>query len=423
MSEESKEVEDSAASSAKFQNNELCNAIMDEDLERIEELLKQHGSNFLIKIQDGVPGKLCKGISIPALHLAACYRKVKSMQSLLSAGADPERRDQLGQTTLHFVISDWPRLQDYLATPGSKLRVAVSYMKQQAEACLRLLCEHGVHVNAEVEGERQTALHLSVQHRALPAIQILTSCGADVNAVDSAGMTALHMACGILHKDIITSLIKKGAHINMGVKHSGNTPLHMAALAIAMKTTKAEDRDISCLTELLEQGVEPDAVNEAGATPLHDACSAGNEALVDLLLSYGADINKLNQAGENALFLFLNRLPNVTHSSLLLKLLSLTSPLTIYNHSGQLPSTLTLSCFYKQRDQLLKLAQQPRRLQDMCKTQIYLKYGKDRREMSKKMPESIYCFVFNSWENLHGISFMTDTGTESLNSLSDTAQS
>lgn len=71
-------------------------------------------------------------------------------------------------------------------------------------------------VSLKVEGERRhTALHLAVQHRALPAIQTLASCGADVNAVDSAGMTPLHMASGILQKDIIASLIKQGARINM----------------------------------------------------------------------------------------------------------------------------------------------------------------------------------------------------------------
>lgn len=68
----------------------------------------------------------------------------------------------------------------------------------------------------QVEGARkQTALHLSVNCRALSAIHILVSHGADINAVDSSGMTALHMAAGILHKDIIASLIREGADINM----------------------------------------------------------------------------------------------------------------------------------------------------------------------------------------------------------------
>lgn len=61
----------------------------------------------------------------------------------------------------------------------------------------------------------QTALHLSVRYAALSSVQILARYGANVNAVDSSGMTPLHMAAGILHKDITASLIRQGADINM----------------------------------------------------------------------------------------------------------------------------------------------------------------------------------------------------------------
>ncbi|KAF7663103.1 hypothetical protein LDENG_00219320 [Lucifuga dentata] len=203
------------------------------------------------------------------------------------------------------------------------------------------------------------------------------------------------------------------------MKHSGNTPLHMAALAVAMKTTETLEDDISCVSELLERGAEPDAMNEAGMTPLQEACTLGNESVVDLLLRYGADINKLNPAGTNCLFLFLNHWPNVRCGSLLAKLLSLTSPLTIYNQNGHLPSTLMLPCFFKQRDQMLKLMQQPRRLQDICKNEIYLKHGRsNRKELRKKIPERLYDFVFNNWKNPHSVSFVTDSEMHSFSNLS-----
>lgn len=69
--------------------------------------------------------------------------------------------------------------------------------------------------NLQVEGGgHQTALHLAVRYLALPAVHILASQGAELNAVDSSGMTALHMASGILHRDITASLIRLGANVD-----------------------------------------------------------------------------------------------------------------------------------------------------------------------------------------------------------------
>uniref|UniRef100_A0A674NKC2 Uncharacterized protein n=1 Tax=Takifugu rubripes TaxID=31033 RepID=A0A674NKC2_TAKRU len=251
----------------------------------------------------------------------------------------------------------------------------------------------------------QTSSSVSARDRlgrtalALSAVHILVSYGANINAVNSSGMTPLHMAAGVLHKDLIASLIEEGADVNMVCAadinnldshlphlsdthlytfifkvalHSGNTPLHMAVVAFAMKTAKTQTDGNGCITELLQHGAAIDATNNAGITPLHEACKMASEDLVDLLLSYGADVNKPNREGESSLFQFLNHPPNVKNHALLVKLLHLTSPLTIYNHKGQLPSTLMLPCFMKQRDQLLELLQQPRTLQDICKRVIYI---------------------------------------------------
>lgn len=202
-----------------------------------------------------------------------------------------------------------------------------------------------------------------------------------------------------------------------GVKPSGNTALHLAVVSMALKAFKSLQDDTSCISELLERGAEVNAVNNAGMTPLHEVCSMGNTELVELLLRYGANINQLSGAGESCLFLFLNHRPNVRKNSLLIKLLSLTSPLTFYNHNNSLPLTLTRPCFFKQRDQLLKLTQQPRRLQDICKRDIYLKHVQGtREELGKILPVKLYDFVFNYWEDLH-ISFVTDGDQDSFNDL------
>lgn len=128
----------------------------------------------------------------------------------------------------------------------------------------------------------------------------------------------------------------------------------MAVVALAMKTDKTWTDGNGCIKKLLEHGAAIDAANKARITPLHEACkmASGSSFVVDLLPSYSANVNKMNTAGESCLFQFLNHPPNVNNHSLLIKLLHLTSPLTLYNHKGQLPSTLMLPCFMKQRDQL-----------------------------------------------------------------------
>ena len=64
------------------------------------------------------------------------------------------------------------------------------------------------------DSSSQTALHLAVRYRVLPAVALLARYGADVNAEDGSGLTPLHIASTTLQKDIISSLIKLGGDVN-----------------------------------------------------------------------------------------------------------------------------------------------------------------------------------------------------------------
>ncbi|KAM6951880.1 ankyrin repeat domain-containing protein 61-like [Aplochiton taeniatus] len=373
----------------------LHEAIVQEEEPSIKKLLLSHPVNDPIQIW-----KYCtvfsarqrQGLAILPLHLAASYRRVKSLESLLSAGADTELRDQHGRTALHLVITHWPYILNSWPKPRTKFETAVSAMQRRAEACLETLCQHGVNIHAEVERDsRQTAVHLAVRYSALPALDILARHGARVDVADRTGMTPLHMACGTLGRDLAVRLINLGADLNRVVTNSGNTPLHMAAMAVATRGPRTLEADLGCVAELLARGADPDAVNKTGRTALHEACGAGREALVDLLLAHGAQLPKQTPRGENGLFLFLDRRHNAGETSLLGKLLCLTQPLSLHNGDGLLPGMLLLPQFSEQRDTLLDMSQRPRSLQDICKGHLYRTYGRDRRqELRDVLPERIF---------------------------------
>ncbi|XP_055085833.1 ankyrin repeat domain-containing protein 61-like isoform X2 [Periophthalmus magnuspinnatus] len=380
---------------------------MDEDTEGTDELSLTHGSNTLIEIYHVTPRKVFwKALSTYPLHLAAMNRKLESMKSLLAMGADIEKRDKQGRTSLHLVIMSWPSLQSSTkkSSNSSPFQAILMRVCEKVEACLQLLCEHGADINAEVTGvNKETALHIAVSYSALPAVKTLIRYGANVNVMDSAGMTPLHRAAGILNKDILLHLIKHGADVNMAMIQSGNTPLHIAVNVWATMMAKPKVDNLECITELLKNGADPNKCNFQDRTALQEACFMECTELVDLFLSYGGDINKLNKDGENCLFMFLNRGVKVTNNELLSKLFGLTTPLIFQNKNGHLPSSLMLPCSSRFKEPILRLSQEPRSLKSICKAFIYLHHNHNRTKWQQLLPAVLYEFVFNEWDSLDGL--------------------
>ena len=125
------------------------------------------------------------------------------------------------------------------------------------------------------------------------AVRALLRQGADVNAAQGDGMTALHWAAEADRLEMVEILIYAGANLG-GVTRIGDyTPLHLASKAGHPRVVEV----------LLSAGADPDAKTSTGqATALHFAAAAGSAGAVSALLDHGADADAREaQWGQTAL--------------------------------------------------------------------------------------------------------------------------
>ncbi|CAJ1099290.1 E3 ubiquitin-protein ligase MIB2-like isoform X3 [Octopus vulgaris] len=115
-----------------------------------------------------------------------------------------------------------------------------------------------------------------------------------VNPRDVSGRTPLHRACswGYLHTvDLL--LGHNGIDANV-VTNDGDTPLHVAV--------RGQEYQVVCLL-LKQDSVQLDIKNHQKVTPLQLAVSEGHLGMVHQLIAKGADVNVVNNDGNNCLHL------------------------------------------------------------------------------------------------------------------------
>ncbi len=116
----------------------------------------------------------------------------------------------------------------------------------------------------------------------LDAVRRLLRGGADVNAPQGDGMTALHWAAERDDAALADMLLHAGARVDAGTRIGQYTPLHVAARAASAAVVEL----------LLAAGGDPNArTTNSGTAPLHLAAAAGDPDVVAALAGAGADAN------------------------------------------------------------------------------------------------------------------------------------
>lgn len=201
---------------------------------------------------------------------AAVKGDIETIKSALAVGIDINAVSNEGLYLIHYAVeSENPDVVRFLIESKAKIDVRT------------------------VEGG-YTPLHLlsrknfSLAKNRLEIAVILIAAGADINAVDESGATALHMAVTGGLEELARLLIDYGADVNRKTGYHKLTPLHQAASGGYINLVKL----------LLEKGADVNAASAAWWTPLH---AAKNKETAEILVENGANVNALSEKGLSPL--------------------------------------------------------------------------------------------------------------------------
>ena len=274
------------------------------------------------------------------LYLAASNaspRAAEIVGVLLAAGADANGRDENGEDTGNAPLYAAAMTQnvaamELLLAAGGEVNVTGSsdYQSLLADVLGRGRFDCGYAPVAATLREAGAVSWRTVGEQRMPyvpgppavecetvsaAVQELIDSGADLDAQDGRGFTALHRAAVAGKPVDIAALAAAGADVNATTRGVRLTPLHVAvwwraslatvqalidaeaavdatdSLGLSALHRAARDRrtDPAVVAALLAGGADPNAQDNLGRTPLDDATQANvnNAAIADLLRQAG----------------------------------------------------------------------------------------------------------------------------------------
>lgn len=241
-----------------------------------------------------------------SLFEAVVNKSLETVKLLVEHDVNVNRVDESDQVAIHSAL-DWPAGFLYLlerggADPNKQLEDGTTLLYEMSKRgqleAVRCLHAKGALLETASTDKLQTALMMAAGEDHLDVVKYLLAEGVSVNTADATGQSALHYACAANAASVVEALLAAGADKTKR-DAGGSLPLHVACAhgfeqcvnllgreGIHIETLlgktplmlAAEANSYSCVTLLLEgcEDVVVTAKDAAGRTALHYALKAGD---------------------------------------------------------------------------------------------------------------------------------------------------
>ncbi|AGF85697.1 repeat protein [Moumouvirus goulette] len=221
---------------------------------------------------------------------------------LSTIGNDINSIDKISGHTILTLLCDY-YLICFPQPPITTKNYYNNYNKKIIYDIIKSFIKKGTDVN-QYNANNLTPLLIIAKRRSNPiylrVIKLLLKNGANINAVDEYGNSALILACYQNDIELAELLINSGINVNIA-SFCGTTALIIATYK------SGHDNNFNLIKLLLERGANINAINIYGRSALISACIYSNKCdnlkTIKLLLEYWPDINLTNNNSQNALMI------------------------------------------------------------------------------------------------------------------------
>ena len=247
-------------------------------------------------LEEGVKANTVDGQGVPAIAWAALAGDSETIKVLLAAGADVGPGNKLGHQALLIYLAESRFLDTNARRSGTNGNTELDKdLLERRDETVRRLIEAGAATNVQ-NSPRGTVLNRAIAQApwflSIETIKAVIASGADVNAFDGIGQTALMLAARKDSIAIVKTLLESGATVN-AKDNQGRTAL--------MYVTQNYESGSEVAKALVATSADVNAVDENGQTALMLAAQSRSMELIKILLESNASIGAKDKQGMTAL--------------------------------------------------------------------------------------------------------------------------